>query len=92
MITEQIDQTKEIPADKSGVAIERIGKFELCAYVAGAVCIIPQDIFFRCIPKEAIARGIRKGKHLKRGIASEKRQLRQAWKQLRQASDPFARD
>jgi len=73
------------------IECERLDGNTIIAHVEKSyVCVIRSADFYRFIPRDVIIRGLRRGKSLKRSIASEKREIRRQWTELEEASAPWA--
>jgi len=76
--------------NKSQVLVERVGRHELVAHLESAVCVLNNYDLFKHVPQDIILKGLRRGKALKRAIASKLRELKERERELNEMTAPWA--
>ena len=76
-------------AAEAQVVVERVGRHQLIAHIQSTICVLSERDFFTHMPEHIVLKGLRRGKALKRGIASKLRQLRKREQELNEASAPW---
>ena len=71
------------------IECERLDGNTIIAHEGSCIVVLSANDFYRYLPRRVVLAGHRRGKALRRGITSQRREIARQWKELREASAPW---